>query len=161
MKTRESAAGYALIFVLILTFQLFSCATQPIAVEEKWSIIALADPRMVHDTFENALNEVRDHNALGKVGTAKFIIVCGDYDPLSKNVERYQGVFSNVKDKPQLLPVVGNHDLDDSDFKEAVAIVKNLEHTTRRDDGVRGRGRKRPWPNDCSVDLVRAYGATT
>lgn len=134
MKTSKSVASYTLILVLILTFQLFDCTTQPIAVAEKWSITALADPRMAHETFENALKEVRDHDALGKVGTAKFIVVCGDYDPLSKNVERFQGVFSNVKDKPQLLPVVGNHDLDDSDFSEAVAIVKNLEHTTRRDE---------------------------
>lgn len=132
MKSKKSVLTY--ILILILTLLLFNCATQPIAVEEKWSLVALADPRWDHEAFEIVLKEVRDHNALGKVSPAKFIIVCGDHDPLSRNVETFQSVFANVKDKPQLLPVIGNHDLSVSNFSEAVAIVKNLKHATRRDD---------------------------
>ena len=134
MKSRKSVVTY--ILILIIAFLLFSCATQPRAIEEKWSITALADPRAGHERFEDALIEVRDHNALGKVSPAKFIIVCGDYDPFSSNIRRFQKVLSNVIDKPQLLPVVGNHDLYDPDFSEAVAFVRELENATRRDDNL-------------------------
>lgn len=132
MKLRKLAAYF--ILILVFHFLLFNCATQSKVEIEKWSIAALADPRYDHDTFEIALKEVRDHNALVKVSPAKFILVCGDYDPLSKNVEKFHSVFADVKDKPQLLPVVGNHDLSISDFNEAVAIVENLENATKRDD---------------------------
>jgi len=132
MKLRKLSASF--ILILVLQFLLFNCATQAKVEIEKWSIAALADPRGDHEAFEIALKEVRDHNALRKVSPAKFILVCGDHDPLLKNVEKFHSVFTDVKDKPQLLPVVGNKDLSHSDFNEAVAIVKNLENATKRDD---------------------------
>ena len=74
---------------------------------------------------------------------------------LSKNVERFHSVFANVKDKPQLLPVVGNHNLSYSDFNEAVAIVNGLKNATKRDD-------KLNYYVDCKnvrIIVVNAYRA--
>jgi len=122
------------ILILFLTLLICTCSTKINETPEHWSMAALADPRSDHDTFENALIEVRDHNVLGTVSTVKFILVCGDYDPLSRNVETYENVFRDIDEKPEFVPVIGNHDLDISDFNEAVEIIKTLDHVTRRDD---------------------------
>jgi len=132
MKLFKSLITY--LFIFIIVFLLASCATQLKVAVEKFSIVALADPRWDHETFENALNEVRNHNALGNISPAKFILLCGDYDPFAKNVEKFRSVFEDIKDKPLLLPVIGNHDLQESDFHEAVKWVENLKYAKRRDD---------------------------
>jgi hypothetical protein len=49
-------------------------------------------------------------------------------------MEVFHRVFSDVRETPLFLPVVGNHDLGAVDFETAAEIVRNLEYTTRRDD---------------------------
>ena len=132
MKFKQACLSCYLVF--LLSVLIFNCPAQPGSENDKWAFAVLADPRNIHAGFEVALEEVRDHKALGSVSPAKFVLLCGDYDPLIKNLEKFQTVFANVRDRPQLLPVIGGHDLGLSDFNESVAIVKNLKHATRRDD---------------------------
>jgi len=120
--------------VMVLLSLVFCNAAQSASAEERWSFTALADPRSDYKTFGRALEEVRNRDALGNTAPSKFILVCGDYDPLSKKIEIYDQVFADAVQRPAFLPVIGNHDLSSSDFTQAAAIVRNLENVTRRDD---------------------------
>ena len=96
---------------------LTSCATSKVVpVEDKFSFAVLADPRAQGETWKNALVELRDNTVKTEPAymPAELIVVAGDMDPLKLRYEDYLNVFTNSVTRPLFLPVIGNHEFENS-----------------------------------------------
>jgi len=75
----------------------------------------MSDPHGMTDSWVNALTELRDLkvNPPPEYGRAAFLLVAGDTNPIDRRNEDYLSVFKD-KDAPYFLPVIGNHEADDT-----------------------------------------------
>lgn len=107
----------SLLAIGVCLLLMMGCTTSKIRPsEQKFSFAVLADPRNQGDTWKNALLEIRDRNVnQDPVFTpAELIVVAGDIDPIVSREEDYQHVFANVDTRPVFLPVIGNHEFENS-----------------------------------------------
>ncbi|MBN1625455.1 MAG: metallophosphoesterase [Deltaproteobacteria bacterium] len=81
-----------------------------------FSFAVLSDPHSTTDSWINALTEARDLkiNPPPEYGHPDFLLITGDTNPIDVNYEGYNTVFKSSDKKPIFLPVIGNHEADDS-----------------------------------------------
>lgn len=81
--------------------------------EPHFSFVVTADPRADHDSWMNALCEMRDSKGdeVPRFEPPSWIVVAGDFDPARQRMEDVQDAFAGQPLHPDLLPVIGNHDL--------------------------------------------------
>ncbi len=83
------------------------------ADKDHFSFAVTADPRADHASWMNALCEIRDmkNDETPHFVTPSWILIAGDFDPARQRMEDVHDVFACRTLRPQVLPVVGNHDL--------------------------------------------------
>ena len=81
-----------------------------------FTFAVMSDPQWSSDSWINSLTETRDMdiNPDPKFSRAEFILVAGDTDPIDLKYEYFNEIFKDSNNKPIFLPVIGNHEFDDS-----------------------------------------------
>jgi hypothetical protein len=116
MPTRKRSKYILLSITLI--FLLYGSASLIFPVKAfKFSFTVMSDPQYRSESWINSLTEARDMKADydSKFSHSEFLLVTGDITPIDIMYNEYKKVFKGTGNPPVFLPVIGNHEFDDSD----------------------------------------------